>query len=323
LKIFEHIYHFVSGSKNFLYDHDILQPVILPVPVISVGNLSFGGVGKTPCIILLGQHLSQNNKKLVIVSKSYKASLKNPQRVDLKMKSAASIFGDEACLIQSLLPRAEVWSGPNKTETAAASMRARPALILVDDGFSHRRLKRNFDLVLIDANEGFETYMRESRTNLKRAHAVLITKVNIYTSVQVEKIQEQIHKLAPHLRGNIFVSSVRTSLKLEKNDPLFVFCGLGRPQSFLSDLKKQGFNVVSQEIFPDHFEYTEKDQGRIFAKFLDLKNERRNLKLVTTQKDFVKLRNSDLLKHANVAEHEMVMDTELEEALIEKIRKSF
>jgi tetraacyldisaccharide-1-P 4'-kinase len=150
-----------------------------------------------------------------------------------------------------------------------------------------------------------------------------VTKVNIATSVQVDKILAEIHKLAPHLTGSIFVSSVRTSLKIEKTDPLFVFCGLGRPESFLGDLKKQGYKIAAQELFADHHIYSEKDQSRIFAKFLDLKNERRNLKLVTTQKDFVKLSNSDLLKNVQVAGHEMVMDTELEEVLIEKIRKSF
>lgn len=321
LKIFEQIYHFLSGSKNLLYDYKVLRPVELPVPVISVGNLSFGGVGKTPCIILLAQHLSQG-KKIAVVTKSYKAALTIPKKVDLNIKNAPEIFGDEACLIQSRLPHVDVWSGPNKTETAKAAMAGRPSLILVDDGFSHRKLKRNFDLVLLDATVGFESYMREAEGNLKRATAVLITKSNIAKAGQVEKIQQHVGAVAPQLRGQVFTSTVHTTVKIDKRDPLFIFCGLGRPESFFQDLNRQGYAIIAKEVFPDHHLYSARDQNRIFAKYLDLKNENRNLKLVTTQKDFVKLKNSDLLKHCQVAGHEMLMDPELEEVLIDKIRDS-
>lgn len=322
LKISEQIYHFLSGSKNLLYDFKVLKPTELPVPVVSVGNLSFGGVGKTPCIILLAQNLSQG-RKLVIISKSYKASLKVPQKVDLTVANAAAVFGDEACLIQSRLPQVEVWSGPDKTATATAALKSKPDLILVDDGFSHRKLKRNFDLVLMDATVGFETYMREAENNLRRASAVVITKANLTTPAKVEKMTKHILAVSPQLQGQIFISTVHTTLKSDKSDPLFVFCGLGRPDSFLQDLMRQGFKVLFKELFPDHYIYNAKDQNRIFAKYLDLKNENRNLKLVTTQKDFVKLKNADLLKHCQVAGHEMLMDSESEEVLIEKIRDSF
>lgn len=322
LKVSEQLYHFLSGAKNLLYDFKVLKPAELPVPVVSVGNLSFGGVGKTPCIILLAQHLSQG-KKLVIVTKSYKASLKGPRKVDLNVANAAGVFGDEACLLQSRLPHVDVWSGPDKTATATAAMNSKPDVILVDDGFSHRKLKRNFDLVLLDATVGFETYMREAESNLKRATAVLITKANLTTTAKVENMTKHIVAVAPQLHGQIFISTVHTTLKSDKSDPLFVFCGLGRPDSFLQDLKRQGYNIVFKELFPDHFHYSTKDQNRIFAKYLDLKNENRNLKLVTTQKDFVKIKNADLLKTCQVAGHEMLMDSESEEVLIDKIRDSF
>ncbi|MCC2677990.1 MAG: tetraacyldisaccharide 4-kinase [Pseudobdellovibrio sp.] len=321
LKVSEQIYHFLSGSKNLLYDLNVLKPVALPVPVVSVGNLSFGGVGKTPCIILLAQHLSQG-KKVVVVTKSYKTSLKEPRKVDLSVINAAEIFGDEACLIQTRAPQVEVWSGPDKTATATAAMASKPDIILVDDGFSHRKLRRNFDLVLLDATVGFETYMREAENNLKRASSVLITKTNLASPAQIERITKHVAAIAPKLRSEIYISTVHTTLKSDKADPLFVFCGLGRPESFLQDLKRQGYKVIFKELFPDHYNYSAKDQSRIFAKYLDLKNENRNLKLITTQKDFVKLKNSDLLKNCQVAGHEMLMDSEAEEVLIDKIRDS-
>lgn len=320
LKPVESIYHLLSATRNFLYDRSLLSTVKLPVPVVSVGNLSFGGVGKTPCIIFLADYFSAD-KKVTIITRSYKTDLQEPKLVNLKVDSAASVFGDEACLIQKSLPQCEVWTGPSKSKTAEASLASRPDVILVDDGFSHRRLERNFDLVLIDATQGFESYMREGISNLTRAHAVLITKTNIVTSKVVENIKQQILSVAPHLKNEIYKSSVKTELGLEKSTPLFVFCGLGQPESFYQGLKEQNFIVLHQESFADHHSYSDRDQNKIFAKFLDLKNQHRNLKLVTTKKDFVKLNNADLLKNVHVAEHEMMI--ERKEELLEKIRKSF
>jgi tetraacyldisaccharide 4'-kinase len=321
LAAFESIYHFLSGSKNILYDSRILNSVELPVPVVSIGNLSFGGVGKTPCIIMLAQRFAKD-KKVAVVTKSYKTDLKTPARVDLQIENSTAIFGDEACLIKSKLPQCYVWSGPSKADSAVASMADRPDLILIDDGFSHRKLKRNFDLVLIDATEGFETYLRESAGNLKRASAVLVTKVNIANSIDVEKILKRINEESIHLKNNVFFSSVKTTLSLPKSDPLFVFCGLGRPETFINDLNKQGYVVIEKEFFPDHHEYSAKDQNRIYARYLDAKNQHRDLKLVTTEKDLVKLKNLDLLKACHVTEHSMQMESDLEEVLIAKIRKS-
>ncbi len=322
LKIFEKIYHFLSFSKNYLYDKNLIESVALPIPVVSVGNLSFGGVGKTPCIIMLAHEFSATHK-VGIVTRSYKADLKQAQRVETTSVNAAQRYGDEAYLIKSKLPHCDVWSGPNKAETAQQAMLGRPSLILVDDGFSHRKLIRNFDLVLIDATQGLETYLRESENNLKRATAILVTKTNLTNANTVDKIKAKIFKTAPHLRDAIFTSSVKTTLKVDKLQPLFLFSGLARSESFVTDLKNQGYSVIYHEKFDDHHKYSGFEQKKLFAKYLDYKNQYRDLKLVTTEKDFVKLNNPDLLKNCVVTQHSMQMDESLKEALIEKIRKSF
>lgn len=300
-----------------------MQVSRLQVPVISVGNLSFGGVGKTPCIVLLADEFQKNNHRVNVVCKSYKAELKAPQKVDLRTPNAVRLYGDEACLLKSKLAFCQVWSGPQKLETAKASLADFPSLILVDDGFSHRRLYRNFDLVLIDAGVGFDTYLRESQYNLKRAGAVLITKVNMAQKVSVDKIKEKIIQLAPELKESIFTSSVQTQVAVDKANPILVVCGLARPEAFIQDLQQQGFNVIEKIIFPDHHTYTDLDQKKIFAKYLDLKNMNRGLKIVSTEKDAVKFTNKDLKDHAVIADHKVLMDDQQKEALIEKIRKSF
>lgn len=321
LKVFEKIYHFVSGSKNVLYENQVLQIAKLNVPVVSIGNLSFGGVGKTPCIIMLANEFQQTHR-VNVVCRSYKADLKTPQKVDLNQPDASRTYGDEACMLQSKLPFCKVWSGPQKLDTARASLVDNPTLILVDDGFSHRKLARNFDLVLIDATVGFDTYLRESKHNLARASAVLITKINMTQKVSVEKIEEKIIQLAPNLKNNIYSSSVRTTVAIDKSNPVVVFCALARPEAFVQDLEQQGYTVIEKLIYPDHHAYTDLEQKKIFAKYLDLKNVNRGLKIVTTEKDAIKLTHSELKSNMIVADHKMHLEELVKEALIEKIRKS-
>lgn len=322
LKFFEKIYHLLSYSKNVLYDKKILDTVKLPIPVVSIGNLSFGGVGKTPCIIMLAKEFSLEHQ-VTVITKSYKTSLNEAKKVDITLADAAKIFGDESFLIKAKLPQCAVWTGPIKSETTVKALQEKPSLLLIDDGFSHRKLMRNFDLVLVDATQGFDTYMRESKSNIKRAQAVLITKANLTNELSVKNIKEKIIKLSPQLKDQVYISEVKTFLNIDKNSPLFVFSGLARPDSLAKDLKKQGFAILHHEKFSDHYMYTELDQKKIFAKYLDLKNQNRNLKLVTTEKDFVKLTHGDLLKNIVVTEHSLLMDELSKGKLIEKIRKSF
>lgn len=321
LKPFELVYHLVGEARHFLFEKSILQSIQLPVPVISVGNLSFGGAGKTPCVVWLAKELSEKGK-IVVVCRSYKASLTAPRQVDLNNPDAAAIFGDEACLLQTYLPFADVWSGPIKAETAKAAMISNPAVILIDDGFSHQRLKRNFDMVLVDTTRGFSEPLREFKKNIKRAHAVLLTKSHLVDEEQMTHLKKQIVELAPQLKDSIFQTQTELRLGFDKSQPIMAFCGLGRPETFWIDLKKNGYQVLHQQAFPDHYSYSLHDQKKIMARFYDLKNENHDLKLVTTGKDLVKLTDEELLKAVHIAEHSFVIKPESKEILLEQIWKS-
>lgn len=317
----EKVYHFFVTTKNFLYDRKLLRPVLIKFPVVSVGNISFGGVGKTPFIIFLAQELAAE-RKVNIVTRSYKGSLTSPRTVNLQEADATAVYGDEACLIQKLLPNCSVWSGPNKASTAAACTINQPNVILVDDGFSHRKLQRNFDLLLIDATVGIDDYLREPSRNLKRANAVVITKTNLVEAPTVSALEKRILSLATNLAGHIFTSEVSTRLAAKVTEPLFVFCGLGKPETFVLDLQKQGYAIAEQIFYPDHYSYSLADQQKIFDRYTKLKSSQAVLKLVTTEKDFLKITLPALKDILVVTEHRITMAAGQKEVLLEKIRQA-
>lgn len=322
LKPLEKIYHFATDLKNRLYDSNVIQPTKLKPVVISVGNLSFGGVGKTPCVIYLGS-IFQNELKTVVICKSYKASLKTPARVDLSSEKAAHQYGDEACLIQSQLKASEVWSGPTKVKTAQASLVSSPQLMIVDDGFSHRQLARDFDLVLIDASKGLDgDYFRESLSNLKRANAVILTKTNLTTTDKVSVLKKKISREFPHLEGKVLSSSVQIELSESFEKSLFVFCALAKPNDFVTQLREMGYNVIQSKFFPDHHMYSASDEKEILDVYRGLQAQYSDLCLVTTEKDAIKLSPS-LKSTVRTPQHVMTMLPEERKVLVEEIRKSF
>ncbi|MBC7467546.1 MAG: tetraacyldisaccharide 4'-kinase [Bdellovibrio sp.] len=329
LKSAQYLYGFGSGLKNKLYDRNYIKKIKLDVSVISVGNLSVGGTGKTPCVEMLVSEISKLDrfKKIVIVSRSYKAGLRKPSKVDLKNPEAVSLFGDEPCLLQTILPHCSVWSGPSKSQTALAAMADRPDLIIVDDGFSHRKLARNFDLVLIDATAPFNYFqqlpvgrLREPLSQLARAQAVLITRTNLVDVSKIEKIKQLILKSAPKLIDSIYQSESLTVVPgVNPGSELFVFCGLGNPKSFKASLEALGYKVTVFKEFPDHYQYSNSDLDMILAEF----DVRPGLKLVTTEKDLIKIKGHALLDSVCVAKNKIEITQNKKGDLIEKICKSF
>ncbi len=316
---FESLYQLASATKNFLYENKVFKTYDVIPSVISVGNLSFGGTGKTPCIEFLATELA-SAFKVAVICRSYRASAKAPSRVDLKLLNCTKVFGDEACLLQSKLPQCRVWSGPQKFKTALAAQVDKPDILLIDDGFSHRKLMKDFDLVLIDASRAEAEYLRESYQSLKRAHAILLTKVHLSSSDKVEQLKSKILKNAQHLERAIFQARSETILDVAVGAPLFVFCGIAKPESLRASLVQLGFDVKNLVAYADHFAYSDAEQEGLYQNFLRLRNEFPKLALVTTEKDFIKLNHSKLLKDVNVTKHKMVLDDTNKVGLLEKIR---
>ncbi|MBC7742988.1 MAG: tetraacyldisaccharide 4'-kinase [Bdellovibrionaceae bacterium] len=320
LKAIEPFYHLASTIKNYCYDHQILRTYDLTPAVVSIGNLSFGGTGKTPCIEFLARELS-SAFNVAIICRSYKSHLADATEVDLEHPQAASYFGDEASLLKKKLPQCRVYAGPTKYLTAQLASESQPDVILIDDGFSHRQLKRDFDLVLIDATEP-QDYLREGLSSLKRCHAIIFTKTNLTVAEQVQELKQKILHYAPQLHSSIFYAQSKTSLDLASLAPLFIFCGLAKPKSFQNSLTEIGFKVAHTEFFADHFAYGPEVEARLHNQFVSLKKNKPELVLVTTEKDRIKLTHPELLKNLHVAEYKMILTESDKVGLLEKIRSN-
>lgn len=322
LKPFEWMYHVLSGAKNVLYDWQIFSTRKIPVPVISIGNLSFGGTGKTPFIEFVAQELMKDFK-IVIVCRSYKVSSSKPQKVDLNLKNAAETFGDEAVLLQKSLPQVSVWSGPTKWQTAEVAFEQEaPQIILVDDGFSHRQLQRQFDVVLFDATQIGIDYFRESLGSLKRAQAVVFTKTQWALPEKLASFKAVLKQKFPHLVDSIYESQSQTSLDFSNSHPLFVFCGIAKPESFRQSLQALNYKIDFFESYADHQRYDTNLQSAIAESFTQALAKNPQLKLVTTEKDFVKIHLPALLTNLHVASYELQMPTQQKESLLEKMRQN-
>lgn len=240
----------------------------LPVPVISVGNLSMGGTGKTPVVLALGQALHRQGKRVAILTRGYGND-------ETKLFEAAGIF--------------RLGVGADRYQTAQKLLAEAPFdVALLDDGFQHRRLHRDLDIVLIDVLNLFPGFgvppaglLREPFEALARADAFVLTRVSFnrpYTGLQ--RFLRSYNPNAP-----IYLVPQRASLPpLPEGKTLHAFCGLGNPASFRQTLDSLSLEHVEMSIFPDHHPYSESDLTQLRQK---------GEVLLTTEKDLVKISNQE------------------------------
>jgi tetraacyldisaccharide 4'-kinase len=272
------IYGAVVSTRNTLYDHRVLRTSSLQAPVISVGNLSTGGSGKTPFVILLGELLKRRGILFDVLSRGYGRKTRGTLLVD--PGGLSRDFGDEPLLIARRL-NMPVIVGESRYEAGQfAEAKIGPQIHLLDDGFQHRRLARDFDIVLVTPDDARDRLLpsgrlREPLHSLRRADAVVLT-----SGAAPEAFP---------LAGKI-VWRLRRGIALQKTDqnipsrPL-VFCGIARPQNFLLQLRAAGIDPAAQAFFRDHHAYTEKD-------IRDLRQLRQRSEaggFITTEKDAVNL----------------------------------
>ncbi len=303
--------------KNYFYDQKILKQIQTKIKIISIGNLNTGGSGKTPMIQFLAEAL--NDQKILIVCKSYKALLKKPSRVDLTSQNAVAIYGDEACLLQKLLPQCQVWSGPHKTETvfAALTKYQNYDIILIDDGFSHRKLFRHRDIILVDASRKTSHYqlfplgqMRESWKTLKRSDLVILTKTEGLTEEQKKYFH---HKINPHQK-NLIESQFKSNLQSENKD-LFLITGIANPEKLKTDLQHSGYSVLKEKFYADHFAFPKSEQIRLLNEI----EKNKNLQPVMTAKDLIKVTNSELIGKIKLVDLKITFTDQARKILNEKI----
>jgi tetraacyldisaccharide 4'-kinase len=268
------IYGGVVGARNVFYDRRWLRSRSLRGPVFSVGNLSTGGSGKTPFVILLGELLKARGIHFDVLSRGYGRTTRGVQLVD--PGGLPRDFGDEPLLIARRL-QTPVVVGEDRYEAGRfAESRFGPRIHLLDDGFQHRRLARDFDIVLVTPEDARDRllpggHLRETLQSLQRADVVVLTNGASAESFPLER------KTVWKLRRGISSEDVPPR-------PV-VFCGIARPQNFLLQLRAAGIDPVAQAFFRDHHAYTEKDVHDL----LQLQKRSEGGGFVTTEKDAVNL----------------------------------
>ena len=268
------IYGSVVALRNRLYDRGILRARHLRGPVVSVGNLSVGGSGKTPFVMLLGELLESRGVEFDVLSRGYGRKTRGVLLVD--PGGSSTEFGDEPLLIARRL-RVPVVVGEDRYRAGAfAEARFGPRLHLLDDGFQHRSLARDFDIVLVSADDARDGLLptgrlRESRQALRRADAVVLTSG---ASPDLLPLEDKI------------VWRVRRAIHAVKTpDRPVVFCGIARPQNFVLQLRKAGIEPAAEAIYRDHHAYSERDVRELKA----LKDRSEAGGFVTTEKDAINL----------------------------------
>jgi len=243
-------------------------------PVISVGNLSVGGSGKTPFVILLGELLKARGIPFDVLSRGYGRQTRGVLLVD--PGGSSRDFGDEPLLIARRLDIPVILGEERYQAGIFAEQKFGPRLHLLDDAFQHRALARDFDIVLVTADDARDHLLpagrlREPLTALQRADAVVLTAGAAPDLFSVD--------------GKL-VWRVRRGISAENVPPKPVaFCGIARPQNFVLQLRKAGIEPSAEAVYRDHHAYTENDIRELLA----LKTQSEAGGFVTTEKDAVNL----------------------------------
>jgi tetraacyldisaccharide 4'-kinase len=269
------LYFIVISIRNYLYNKGIFKAYPVPPLVVSVGNIEAGGTGKTPFTIALAEVLHQKGYRTVIVTRGYKGKLKGTVKVE-KNHSHEDV-GDEALLMAKLSP-VPVIKSPDRVKGALYAKQTLDAeIIILDDGFQHRRIFRDMDIVLIGRDIEHEHLLpvgnlREPKSSLKRADFVIYTK-----SVKGHKDSASFV-----IDGLVGVDGQKKDLLYLKDKSVVAFCGIARPEFFFEEIKQIAAKV-EMLTYSDHHSYTRHDIEAIkqSAKSKDL--------IVTTEKDMVRL----------------------------------
>ena len=293
LRLAETPYAAAVRWRNSRYDTGAFKVHRVAVPVISVGNLTLGGTGKTPMVEWLARWFGHGGASVAVISRGYGAK--------------GDGQNDEALEMQEKLPDVAYLQSPDRVEAARQAIdQTGCRIILLDDAFQHRRIARQLDIVLLDALEPFgfghvfpRGTLREPIEGLCRADVLVLTRADLVEPRQREQVRREACRYAPHAVWAEVVHApqgLRSSTGLERpieslaGQPIAAFCGLGNPAGFRHTLDQCGYRVVGFREFADHYQYSQTDIDSLarWADRLDV------AAVVCTHKDLVQLRVDQL-----------------------------
>jgi len=302
LSIISWIYGVVVWIRALCYRHGLFKTRQFPCRVLSVGNITLGGTGKTPLVAALARELSHRGMKVGILSRGYKGT---KERKGGMVSDGAQIYlapsegGDEPCMLATMVSGVPVLVGKKRYEMGLHALeRFGLDCLILDDGFQHRRIKRDVDIVLVDSRRGFGNGrlfprgpLREPLSCLRRASLIVLTKAE--PSQSLDELEGVLRSHAPatplyHSRYKPRalvegISGKTVSPQFLQGKKVLAFAGIVDPEYFVYLLKGLGAEVVQAIHFPDHYRYTPKDVIMMceHKDTVDL--------FVTTEKDYVKL----------------------------------
>ncbi len=281
LTLASQVYAAVIALRNFLYSSRLLKTHHSNAAVISIGNITVGGTGKTPLVIWLYNKITENSKlkpqnyKCAILTRGYKAA--------------------KSC------PQAKVVVNPDRVAGAErAVIKFGANVLILDDGFQHRRLGRDLDIVTIDATLPFgygkmlpAGLLREPVAALKRADAVVVTRADQQDEAELAGLEEKLRSVNPDM---IIARSIHTpvcaksmgreniAIEQLRDKKIFAFCGIANPDAFFNTIGALGLNLAGTKIYNDHYHYTNDDIADIYEQAGALEADL----ILSTQKDWTK-----------------------------------
>jgi tetraacyldisaccharide 4'-kinase len=290
-------YGWAVRLRNWRYDHGWAEVTTLETPVISIGNLTAGGTGKTPLVAAVALHLRRRDRRVALISRGYRAE--------------QSGSNDEARELYQRLPDVPHLQNPDRVAAGRTAIEELEMEVLVlDDGFQHRRLARQLDVVLIDATcpWGFGRLLpagllREPRSGLRRADFALISRVDRVTLEEIAQIETEIRRWAPglpvahcrHVPGRWLVHrAAPLPLEALRTGPALALAGIGNPAPFFDSLRELGLRLLDCRALPDHCGYDRHTVADLQRWVQQHATQEPQLVVVCTHKDLVKLRTAEL-----------------------------
>jgi len=310
LLIFSWLYEVVIRSRLFMYKAGMLKTYKMPCKVISIGNLTVGGTGKTPFTQYLAGYFIRKGKKVMILSRGYGGSksvtggiVSDGEKILMKPDES----GDEPYLLSENLEGVPVVIGKNRVDMAQKAIPLfKPDIIILDDAYQHLKIERNLNLLLLDGNQPFGNgylnprgILREPKSQLNRCDAVIFTRSQIN---QLSDCDDVKHKPYFHTDHSPYIRLISKRMNQTKHTPIgetfhnkrvFAVSGIAKNSEFRKSLEDSGAIVNGFFEYPDHHNYTLND----LIKADQMANNEHSDCIVTTEKDYVKFDSSYSWKH--------------------------
>jgi len=311
LSPFSFIWEWIYRIRRSFYEYGIFEKKVFKVPIVSVGNLSFGGTGKTPTIIWLADWLIEIGLTPAVLTRGYKGNLEHSSgllKSGQKFRLNPFDYGDEPLMISNKMSKGAVIVGKERAKNLLKYFaEVKPDVVLLDDGFQHLQVYRSFNIVLFDATMSLDLYktaplgyLREGLSALKDADAIIISRADMVSEEKKKKLLSMLSnyfhhsplismsRYAPMGVYDVYDNLIYTIEDLKEVRTIAV-TAIASPDSFYSYLENFGLDIKEKVGFPDHYFFTPDDVNELLVKA-----SQQSAVIICSEKDMVKMKRVSL-----------------------------